>query len=147
MKKLILIFLIGFAPLVKMHAQPQPEKGQQLESLKIAFISKQLDLNPDEAQKFWPVFNQYSKELRQLRQQYNTSQTKDELEWEEWQLNLRKKYRPEFLKCISQQKFDKLLRLDKEWKDKVKQELKRRQDQGMPNQNHAEMQPQRPINH
>ena len=130
MNKLILTLFIGFAgfvPLRKIHAQANGGNVQDLESLKIAFISKQLDLTPDEAQKFWPVYNQYNKEFKQMRQQFNASPDKDELKWQEDVLNLRKRYRPEFLKCIPQQKFDRLLRVDAAWKDKVRQELNRRQ--------------------
>lgn len=139
MKKLILALLVGFAPLVKMHAQPKPGKAQQIETLKIAFISNRLALTPEEAQKFWPVFNQYSIEFKQLRKEYNGLPDKDELKWEEAQLNLRKKYKPEFLKCIPQQKFDKMLRVEKEWKEKVKQELQRRQNQGRINNHFGQM--------
>lgn len=130
MNKLILTLLIGltgFVPLHKIHAQANRGEAQDIETLKIAFISKQLDLTPDEAQRFWPVYNQYSRELKQMRQQFNASPEKDELRWQEDQLNIRKKYRPEFLKCIPQQKFDKMLRLDGAWKEKLRQEILRRQ--------------------
>ncbi|HCH46042.1 MAG TPA: hypothetical protein DEV63_16635, partial [Algoriphagus sp.] len=33
---------------------------QKLEDAKIAFISTRLDLSPEQAQKFWPLYNQYS---------------------------------------------------------------------------------------
>jgi hypothetical protein len=137
MNKLILTLLIGFVgflPFRKIHAQVGPGGNsiQDIETLKIAFISKQLDLTPDEAQKFWPVYNQYSKEIKQLRQQFNASPDKDELKWQEDQLNIRKKYRPEFLKCIPQQKFDKLLRVDAAWKEKLRQEIIRRQQSQVP---------------
>ncbi len=133
MNKLILTLLIGLTgliPLRKIHAQGSANtnnNAQDIETLKIAFISKQLDLTPDEAQKFWPVYNQYSKELKQMRQQFNASPEKDELKWQEDQLNLRKKYHPRFLECIPQQKFDKLLRVDAAWKEKLRQEIIRRQ--------------------
>ncbi len=125
----LLIALTGFIPFRKIHAQGSGGNGgvQDLETLKIAFISNQLDLTPDEAQKFWPVYNQYNKELKQMRQSFNASPYKDELKWQEDVLNLRKRYRPDFLKCIPQQKFDKMLRLDAAWKEKLRQEILKRQ--------------------
>lgn len=51
-----------------------PEKKENIESMKIAFITKKLDLTPQEAQQFWPVYNQYNdkaKELRKKRRQDN----------------------------------------------------------------------------
>ena len=47
-------FLIGVA-----------QNGNRLEALKIAYITKRLDLSPEEAQKFWPIYNQYAEELKQ----------------------------------------------------------------------------------
>lgn len=33
---------------------------EKLESARIAFITNRLDLKPDQAEKFWPMFNQYN---------------------------------------------------------------------------------------
>ncbi len=38
-----------------------------MKALKTAFITDRLDLSSDEAEKFWPVYNQYEKELHQLQ--------------------------------------------------------------------------------
>lgn len=43
------------------------EQREKIESMKIAFITKRLDLTPDEAKKFWPVYNQYSDDLDKQR--------------------------------------------------------------------------------
>ena len=34
-----------------------------LEALRVAFITKELKLTSDESQKFWPIYNEYLKEL------------------------------------------------------------------------------------
>ncbi|MFN5439343.1 MAG: hypothetical protein ACK5AB_05480 [Bacteroidota bacterium] len=34
-------------------------EAKKLQAMEMAFITKELNLTPDEAQKFWPVFNQY----------------------------------------------------------------------------------------
>ena len=68
MKKLYFILsLILLTTVNQVRAQEidQNEKKQQdIESLKVAFISRELELTPEEAQKFWPLYNQYSKELK-----------------------------------------------------------------------------------
>lgn len=38
---------------------------EQIESMKVAFFTKELDLSPKEASIFWPVYNQFSKELHE----------------------------------------------------------------------------------
>ena len=37
---------------------------ERIQSEKIAFLTSELDLSPEEAQLFWPVYNQYGKEVR-----------------------------------------------------------------------------------
>ena len=55
-------------------AQPQGNKPneeqrkkdfERIQSEKIAFITQELDLSPEEAQSFWPVYNQCAKESRE----------------------------------------------------------------------------------
>ena len=40
--------------------------GDRLESLRIAYITKQLQLTPQEAEKFWPVYNSYDGEMKKM---------------------------------------------------------------------------------
>lgn len=42
------------------------ENYRQLESQRIAFITKELSLSPEEAQVFWPVYNEYNQKRNQL---------------------------------------------------------------------------------
>jgi len=42
-------------------------KKENIQAMKIAFITEKLDLTPQEAQQFWPVFNQYSDKMMELR--------------------------------------------------------------------------------
>lgn len=46
------------------NAQPQQKNNwhEKMMSEKIAFITNELDLSPEEAQVFWPVYNQIAKE-------------------------------------------------------------------------------------
>ncbi len=51
------------------YAQPDREKQDikdKIEAMRISFITQKLDLTPEEAQKFWPVYNQYRKELEKI---------------------------------------------------------------------------------
>ncbi len=66
MKKGLFILLIFlFLPLVKISAQ-----GQNLEKLnayKIGFFTKRLDLSSTEAEKFWPVYNDYQDQKTRIQ--------------------------------------------------------------------------------
>lgn len=46
---------------------PDPKNMEQLESAKIAFFTAQMDLTPEEAGKFWPVYNEYHKAVCDAR--------------------------------------------------------------------------------
>ena len=41
--------------------------GEKLTAYKIAFFTKNLDLTPAEAEKFWPVYNDYSARKSKLQ--------------------------------------------------------------------------------
>ena len=76
MKKLISILLtVSIAAAV--FAQPQGKSSEEqrkkewerIQSEKIAFITQELDLTPEEAQVFWPVYNQCWKEAHAANKQ------------------------------------------------------------------------------
>lgn len=48
---------------------PDPKNREQLESAKIAFFTSQMSLTPEEATKFWPVYNEYHEALCEARKQ------------------------------------------------------------------------------
>lgn len=107
MKKIYLILsfvcIAGFAN--AQGVQPDlPEKRQQdIEALKVAFISKELNLTPDEAQKFWPVYNQYTHELRSA-----VKDNENILDRDEKVLNLRKRYKDQFSKVLGDQRMNRM---------------------------------------
>ena len=126
MKRILTILLISC--FTTFAANAQDDKGAEIEKLKIAFLSKQLDLTVEEAQKFWPVFNSYEKEWKQLLKD-NRDNGSDELKLQEARLNLTKKYKPEFLKVISEEKFNRLLKAQNRWHEMLREELQRRKEE------------------
>lgn len=42
----------------------------RVQAQRVAFITEKIDLTSKEAQKFWPVFNEYEKEERKIRKRY-----------------------------------------------------------------------------
>lgn len=45
------------------------KKKEQIKSLKIGYITNELDLTADEATKFWPMFNAFEDVQQEIRQQ------------------------------------------------------------------------------
>jgi hypothetical protein len=108
MKKIL--FTVAFACMFTIaFAQEDPselpeKKQQNIEALKVAFISKELDLTPEEAQKFWPVYNQYSKEMISTFKAGND----DVLDRDEKVLNVRKRYKEQFSKVLGGDRVNKM---------------------------------------
>ncbi len=123
MKKIIL--LLAFFTGLNYFCYAQPGRGEKLEALKVAFITKELNLTSVEAQKFWPVYNGYFDELKKARQENK----QDQLKFEEAALNIRKKYKPEFKKILNndEDRVNKLYRLETEFRDRLRKEMINRQ--------------------
>ena len=45
------------------------KKKEQIKSLKVAFITNELALTPDEATKFWPLYNAYESKQQDIKKQ------------------------------------------------------------------------------
>lgn len=122
---LITITLSGFGQ----NDEDAKNDGGRLQAYKIAFLTKKLNLSPEEAQSFWPVYNKYEDEIRSVRRE-NRQKPADELGMEEKILNIRKKYNNEFSKVLPTEKVNTLFRSEKEFSNIVQREmLERRQQQ------------------
>ena len=105
-------FLLAFIAITDFVKAQETQNGSQkkqenIEALKVAFLSKELVLTPDEAQKFWPLYDQYSKELKLLKKD-NT----DVLERDEKVLNLRKNYKDQFAKILGAQRVNDMYKAE-----------------------------------
>lgn len=58
----LLLFCLG------MGLTAQTGDQANVESIRIGFLTKRLNLTPEEAQQFWPIYNQYQNELTGLKQ-------------------------------------------------------------------------------
>lgn len=62
---LIIIFLLS----IHFYAQPSRGNKEQIKSLKVGFITNELALTPDEAAKFWPIYNAFEDKQFEIRHQ------------------------------------------------------------------------------
>lgn len=63
MKKLVLTLLL----LITCEIYAQPDRSEKIKAIKTAYITEQLDLSASEAEKFWPVYNDYEEKMHSLR--------------------------------------------------------------------------------
>jgi hypothetical protein len=121
MKAFLLLYGIIFTLYFSAYAQP----GENIQVLKIAYISKQLNLNPEEAERFWPIYNQYTQEIRKTRLDA-IGNKEDEIVTEEKIVNIRKRYSNEFSRVLPQGKVNLFFRSEKQFGASVQRELMER---------------------
>jgi hypothetical protein len=99
-----------------------------------------MGLNSEEAQKFWPIYNEYKKELSRLEnpklelgktiEQMTEAEAKQlifkEIELENQRYLINKKYIDRFLSVISAKKLIKLRKAEREFKKILIEQLKSR---------------------
>jgi len=122
------VILCWLAPPAKSQGQGRAWAGQ-LEAMKTTFITTRLQLTPQEAEKFWPIYNLYAQEVRQAIFDHRNKPNSGELDLEEAMLNIKKKYSIEFLKAISPGKINDFFKAEKDFNRYVQQEMQRRQAQ------------------
>lgn len=79
MKKIKICFTV-FALILSMAVLAQDrgrERREQVKSMKVAYITNQLQLTPDESAKFWPIYNEYEKKQRELHRTRNAGRKDD----------------------------------------------------------------------
>ena len=122
MKKYLLILIIILGSLSVTKAQVP---GEKIQSLKIAFITQKLQLTPDEAQKFWPIYNEYDNEIRGIE----LSSDPNPLGKEEKLLDVRKKYLGEFEKILGPDKTNGLFNAERDFRGILIRRLQNRNQQ------------------
>ena len=128
MKQIILLLILFGGFFSSAPAQDELRDGGKLQAYKIAFLTKKLNLTPEEAQKFWPIYNKYEEELRAARLE-NRQKKSTEIATEEKILNIRKKYNGEFSKALSTEKINNLFKSEREFGNIVQKEFMERRNQ------------------
>ncbi len=155
MKKLLYLFLLWMAIAVVPSATAQPpddgqpeipeERLQEIKAQKSAYLTRKMNLTPEEAQRFWPLYNQYDEELqttrrehmkyvRGMRQKEGELTEKEanemldrQLAMHEKDLQIRRKWDPQLRKAIGAQKMVQLLKAERDFHREV---VRRFRDRG-----------------
>lgn len=122
--KHILLFITLFTGYISVgHAQendPDPVKREQkIQALYVAYITQQLNLNEEEAQKFWPLHKQFDSELKAV------DFSMPELKKEQVVLDIKKKYQDRFSKVVGNNRTDNFFRKDTEFRKRLVERLRK----------------------
>lgn len=141
MKKFKLIYLL-VCWLIAVTAFAQKEsKRDKIEALRVSFISQKVNFTTQEAQLFWPLYNEYQDKIillrKSFRQQYNKNTNYNfetdkeaeaylnaELYLKQKEFENFKEYLDKFKKIISVKKLALLLRAEDEFKKELIKNIK-----------------------
>lgn len=132
MKQLLLIFSFFLSGFGVVHAQEHrnldpAKKEQKIQALYIAYISRELKLTEEEAQKFWPVHTQFDSEIRTVRSEMS------ELDRQQAVLNIKKRYQDKFIKILGNERSNDFFRKDAEFRKKLVERLRNMKQHNSPN--------------
>ena len=129
----VIYILLNFNAL----AQNGVKLKERMEAQRAAFITQRLNLTPEEAQQFWPIYNQLTEKLQQIRNaDKDEKKPLDEMtdaeaektiaasfDKESRELELKKEYFQRLKKVISIKKIAKLYRVEREFKGELVKRL------------------------
>ena len=146
MKKLINIILL-LALVIPTLAQEEqvkdPKAREKIKAYEIAFITDRLGLTPEEAEKFWPIYREFSNKRLELKQQFENARknpdpkrTQEEnekqlidlrLQLKQRELDLEKEYSGRILNTIPPQKLLALRKAEQDFRSLVIKQIQQRQ--------------------
>ena len=139
MKKWIPVLILFFLSANLIFAQDEsnhPQRRQRLKAQRVAFITERIDLTPNEAEEFWPMFNQFENEKNVIQKKYKNKKrlvnmTDEELEKhllnnftkDQELLDLKKSYFSKFKDIISIRKIAMLAVAEREFRKSIVNKL------------------------
>lgn len=151
MKKIIVFLSLFFVTAVawaqedEMPQVQDPKVRDKIIAARIAYITDQLQLTPEEAEKFWPIYNEFSEKRKELRKEFrhekknpdpNKTQEQNDQELvdlnfklKQKELDLEKDYSSRLLKVITAQKLKTLPDAERRFRQMILDQIQRRQMQ------------------
>lgn len=139
MKKYILFIAVFLCITTFAFAQKHGDRKNRMESYRIAYITEKLDLSPEEAQRFWPVYNQFREELKKIHQDKKGQKAiadmtdseaenaiTNNFEREEKVASLKKEYVKKLKGVIPPKKIAQLQQIEQDFKKEVLERIKER---------------------
>jgi membrane-associated HD superfamily phosphohydrolase len=122
-----------------------PEAMDKIESARIALITERLELTPEQAEKFWPLYREYTERRQELRKQFldarhqikKDHEISDEeskklidkgLELKEKQLALDRDYADKFNRVITARQLLQLRKAEDDFRQMLLERLEKRRE-------------------
>jgi hypothetical protein len=119
----------------------QPADNERLQAMRVAFITNALQLTPEESQDFWPVYNEYETEQKEIRRKYRPGRQtmlmddqeleqhlENTLRMEEELLQLKRTYFSRLKEVIPIRKIAMLQQAENKFKEEILKQIRQRQE-------------------
>jgi Spy/CpxP family protein refolding chaperone len=118
-----------------------PPGGERIRAMKVGMITNELKLTESQAEKFWPIYNNYSEEKNEIHQQIRRLHIRPDenlsnndamkrqdkiLDLQQEELNVTKKYRDNFMRVITAQQYASLMSAERKFNQMLLDKLKER---------------------
>lgn len=137
---LLTILLINLFAFAQPDGEPKQDKEEYIRTQKIAFISTELALTPEEAEKFWPVYNEYDAKMQEVRDErkgytkelktiHDLSDdrayelTEKILDCDSREAAIRKEYLPKFAEVVGKKKASLVFYAEEKFKRELLKEI------------------------
>lgn len=147
MNRKLIFIIVPLMFLVHFSFGQSKEARQRIESARIALITERLGLTPEQAEKFWPVYNEYNiqrknlvQEMQNARKNVDMNNMSEEqgkelmnlgLDIKERQLQLEKTYSGRLTEVISTKQMLSLRKAEEDFRKMIIQRLEERKRQMM----------------
>jgi hypothetical protein len=125
MKRFLLIAMVLLGSFTTAWAQDglpdedDSKKMEKIQALYVAYITKQLNLSAEDAQKFWPVHAEFERDLK------GVPANLPELERQQKMLDIKKRYQDRFNKVLGSGRTENFFRKDGEFRRKLVEHLRK----------------------
>ena len=126
-RNITILLLLSF---VSLTGFAQEDGAEKLKKMKIGFLTDKLDLTSDEAEKFWPIYNEYMDEKSAIIKKFKKADDDPDagVKQKKAEANLAEKYNTKFKEVLSDEKVTKLHKAEKEFNKILIEQLKKRQN-------------------
>src|SRR6478672_7256036 len=123
MKKKCTLILVVFLNISYFCFAQGSQSTKKADSVQVEYLTKELQLNSEESEKLWPVYNNYRNEIKAIRKEDQN----DQIVLEEKVLNIRKKYKDDFKSILgTDERVNKLFVAEKNFREMLRKELIKR---------------------
>ena len=145
MKKILTfaLIIIGFTAIAQ--NKNQQDAKSKLEAARIALISDRLELTPEQAQQFWPIYNEYAEHRRTIQQDFRDARkgidmdnlteeqgqamVRARMQGKQKQLDLETRYSERLMKVINTRQLMSLKKAEDDFRGMIIRRLEQRRQQ------------------